>query len=89
MEGGCAVVPMVTLTSPLFKKATIYLDSNYYSGKQFTIEAHNNSNKNIYIQSAKLNGKLLSSPSIPFQQIVNGGKLEFEMGPKENHSFFK
>jgi predicted alpha-1,2-mannosidase len=89
MEGGCAVVPMVNLTSPLFKKATIYLDSNYYSGKQFTIEAHNNSNKNIYIQSAKLNGKLLSSPSIPFQQIVRGGKLEFEMGPEENHVFFK
>jgi predicted alpha-1,2-mannosidase len=89
MEGGCAVVPMVNLTSPLFKKATIYLDSNYYSGKQFTIEAHHNSKENIYIQSAKLNGKLLSSPSIPFQQIVRGGKLEFEMGPRENHVFFK
>jgi putative alpha-1,2-mannosidase len=89
MEGGAAVVPMVTLSSPLFKKATIYLDSNYYSGKQFTIEAPNNSDKNIYIQSVKLNGKLLTTPSIPFKQIVQGGRLVFEMGPNENHSFFK
>ena len=46
------------------------------------IEAKNNSEENIYIQGIKLNGKKVKKPVIPFEEIVNGGKIEFEMGPK-------
>jgi len=68
------------ISSPLFTKITINLNSKYYKGKQFVIEAKNNSKENIYIQSAKINGKPLTEPKILFEQIVNGGKLELEMG---------
>ncbi len=50
------------------------------NGKSFTIVAKNNSDKNIYIQSAKLNGQTYSKSYILHQDIVNGGTLEFEMG---------
>ena len=43
--------------SPLLDKATIRLDSRYYPGGAFTIIAENNSDKNVYIQSATFNGK--------------------------------
>jgi len=40
--------------------------------------------KNIYIQSATLNGKPFSRSSITHEEIVNGGELVFEMGDKPN-----
>ncbi len=48
--------------------------------KTFTVEAHNLNNKNIYIQSIKLNGKNYNNLYITHQEIVKGGRLEFEMG---------
>jgi putative alpha-1,2-mannosidase len=48
--------------SPLVEKATIKLDSKFYKGSAFTIIAHNVSNQNCCIQSAKLNGKPLNRP---------------------------
>jgi putative alpha-1,2-mannosidase len=44
--------------------------------------ANNNSEKNIYIQSATLNGKPLNRPWFTHSEIANGGKLELEMGSK-------
>jgi predicted alpha-1,2-mannosidase len=82
MTGGVEANPMVNLTSPLFNKVTIKLDNAYYLGKTFIVEAKNNSEENIYIQGVKLNGKKVKKPFIPFKEIVNGGKLEFDMGPK-------
>ena len=64
--------------SPLFKKAVV----NVGGGKTFTIEAKNNSAKNIYIQSAKLNGKTYTRAYIDYKDIMNGGTLEFVMGEK-------
>jgi len=62
--------------SPLFKKATIQLES----GKTFTIISNAISEDNIYIQSAKLNGKELDRTFIYHDEIISGGTLEFEMG---------
>ena len=84
MEGGCAVEPMVNLTSPLFDKVTIKLDDQFYKGGEFVIEAKNNSKENIYIQSATLNGKPLYNSVISFKEIVAGGKLVYQMGPVPN-----
>ncbi|WP_161889100.1 GH92 family glycosyl hydrolase [Pontibacter russatus] len=64
--------------SPVFEKATISLEN----GKQFTVEALNNSKENVYIQSATLNGKPYSHNYIRHQDIANGGVLRFEMGSK-------
>ena len=69
-----------TIGSPLFGKATLDLGK----GKSFTIEAQNNSAVNTYIQSATLNGKLLSRTWLSHQEITNGGTLVFKMGPEPN-----
>ena len=73
--------------SPLFDKLSIRLDPRYYKGGTFTVVAHNNSAKNPYIQSAKLNGQSLNRAWIRHQEVVNGGTLEFEMGPEPNRSW--
>lgn len=64
--------------SPLFDKATV----NVGSGKTFTVVAKNNSDRNIYVQSARLNGKALKNSYIDFNDIRHGGTLELQMGPK-------
>ena len=35
--------------------------------------------KNIYIKSKKFNGKILERPYITYNEILNGGVLEFKM----------
>jgi predicted alpha-1,2-mannosidase len=87
MDGGCSVDPYYDLTSPLFDRVTLHLDPDYYGGHTFAIEAHGNSEKNVYIQSARLNGKPLQRAWIYHSEIVAGGKLEFEMGPNPNTSW--
>ena len=64
--------------SPLFDKATV----NVGAGKTFTVVAKNNSDQNIYVQSARLNGKALKNSYIKFNDIRHGGTLELVMGPK-------
>ena len=68
--------------SPLFDKATIQLEN----GKQFIVEAQNNSSENIYIQSIELNGKKHDANVITHQDIVNGGVLKIQMGNKPNYN---
>jgi len=61
--------------SPQFEKVEIDLPN----GKTFTVIANNVSVKNIYIKSKKLNGKELDRPYITYEELINGGVLEFEM----------
>ncbi len=65
-----------TIGTPLFDKVTLNLEN----GNSFTVKANNVSNKNIYIQSASLNGKKFESSFIKHQDIMKGGNLTFEMG---------
>ncbi|MCH4553857.1 GH92 family glycosyl hydrolase [Aestuariibaculum sp. L182] len=69
-----------TFGSPIFDKAIIHLES----GKDFTIEAENNSSENKYIQSITLNGKEISKSYIEHKDIIQGGTLQFVMGPQPN-----
>lgn len=78
-------LPTYTIGTPMFAHATIHLDN----GKDIEIIAHNHSENNKYIQSAKLNGKELDSPWFAHADIKDGGKIEFEMGPKANHEWGK
>ena len=68
------------LGSPLFDKVTINLEN----GKKFEITAKNNSEKNIYIQSASLNDQTYPKTYLKHADIMNGGKLVFEMGSAPN-----
>ena len=69
-----------SIGSPLFGKATI----NLSDGKSFSIIANNNLKENVYIQSVTLNGKPMNKTWIDHSEIVEGGKIVFEMGPEPN-----
>ena len=66
--------------SPSVEKATIHLSN----GQVFTVIANNLNDDNIYIQSAKLNGKNWDKPYIKDESIEAGGTIEFTMGPNPN-----
>lgn len=72
--------PDYILGSPIFNKATIHLGD----GHEFTIVARNNSAKNMYIQSATLNGKAWNKPWFRHADIAGGGTLILNMGPTPN-----
>jgi predicted alpha-1,2-mannosidase len=76
-------LPVYTIGSPVFSKVTIDLPN----GKQFNMIANNCSVINKYIQSAKFNGAVLNTPWFTHQQLIDGGKLELEMGPKPNKNW--
>jgi predicted alpha-1,2-mannosidase len=63
------------LGSPLVKEASI----NLPNGKVFEIEAKNNSLANKYVKSVSLNGKKLENHWFTYEQMMDGGKLIFEM----------
>lgn len=69
--------------SPLFDDITIKLPGN----KKFQIKALNNDDKNIYIQLVKLNGKPYTHSYITYKDIMQGGVLEFTMGPQPDKQF--
>ena len=72
--------PNYILGSPLFSDVIIHLGN----GKDFEVRAHNNSERNIYIQSATLNGKPWNKPWFSHADIENGGRLVLDMGPMPN-----
>jgi predicted alpha-1,2-mannosidase len=76
-------LPLYTIGSPIFSKVTVDLPS----GKHFTILAPGSSAVNKYIQQAKFNGKILTTPWFTHQQLVDGGTLELTMGPKPNKTW--
>jgi predicted alpha-1,2-mannosidase len=77
----CPASNTYQLTAPVFDRIEISLDEKYYKGTKFVIEARDNKPENIYIQSSTLNDKEFNSQQISHQEIVNGGKLVFNLGP--------
>ena len=51
-------------------------------GKTFTVEAKNLSKENKYVHTVTLNGKVLQGFKISHEDIMDGGKLVFRMGPE-------
>lgn len=82
VEGGASVNPTYQVTSPIFDRVTIHLNHDYFPGDKFVITTQNNSATNIYIQSAKLNGRPLNQVSFPHTELVKGGRLEIQLGPQ-------
>lgn len=71
------------LGSPLFDRVTVNLEN----GKPFIVTCKKQNEKNVYIQSAKLNGKDYTRSFITYEDIKNGGELELVMGPKPNEQW--
>lgn len=67
-----------SLGSPAVKNAVLTLEN----GKTFTVEAINQSDKNVYVSKVLLNGQPISSHSIKHDDIIKGGKLTFYMTSK-------
>ena len=78
-DGGCRVDPIYEIVSPMFEKTVINLGSRYGRGEKFTIIAHGASRRNIYVKSARLNGKKLETFHFPASDLLKGGTLELEM----------
>ena len=66
------------LGSPAINKATLQLENK----NTFTVEAINQSDKNVYVQKVLLNGKQLEQPTITHEDIMKGGTLTFYMTDK-------
>jgi predicted alpha-1,2-mannosidase len=67
-----------SLGSPSIKNASLTLEN----GKTFTVEAVNQSDKNVYVSKVLLNGQLVTNHTIKHADILNGGKLTFYMTSK-------
>lgn len=72
--------PTYNIGSPFFTDVKVDLGN----GNVFEVKANNASAENKYVQSAKLNGKVLNQPWFDHSEIASGGILELEMGPKAN-----
>ena len=68
------------LGAPLFKKATIYLEN----GKDIVISAPENSDKNIYIDAMRVNGRDYTRNYLLHSELVNGSELEIKMSDVPN-----
>lgn len=75
--------PVYIITSPIFPEVKFNLTND----KTFKIIAKGVSMENIYIQSAKLNGKIYDSAWIHHDEILQGGILELEMGSTPNKNW--
>lgn len=64
--------------SPSVKTASIRLEN----GRTLSIEARNQSDKNVYVNSVTLNGKPIDRRYITYDEINAGGKLVFQMEDK-------
>ncbi len=76
----CPASDEYVLGSPALKKAVVRLSN----GRKFTVTAENLSDRNIYVQSARLNGRNWDFPFLPYRELKKGGRLEFIMGPQPN-----
>ena len=87
MKGGAEINPSYDLSSPIFDQITIHLDKDYYQGVNFKIDVLNNSPKNKFIQSVKLNGKPLNQSWLYHKDLVKGGNLEYVLGEEPNYDW--
>jgi hypothetical protein len=79
----CPGTPNYIIGTPIFDKVNINLEN----GKKFTIIANQVSPKNIYIQSATLNGVPYTKSWFTHNDILNGSELVFNMGAAPNKNW--
>jgi predicted alpha-1,2-mannosidase len=69
--------------TPLFPE----VEFNLENGKSFTIKAPGVSARDVYIQSATLNGRAYRKSYIDHVDLMAGGQLVLQMGPRPNLSW--
>ena len=69
--------PVMLIGSPVFDAVTISLGE-----RTFKVEAENNSDENIYVQTARLNGEEIDRAYLSVDELVSGGVLTLKMGPQ-------
>lgn len=74
----CPGTTQYAIGSPSVNEAEISLAN----GKTLTIKVNRKHKDDIYIQSVRLNGKVLVSPFLEHADLMNGGTLIFSLGPK-------
>ena len=73
-------VPEYVIGSPLFDEVTLTMPN----GELFVVESKNNTNENVYIADATLNGKPHSNTWISHEALQAGGKLSFRMSDEKS-----
>lgn len=73
-------MPVYNIGSPVFDHVKMDLGN----GRFFELAAVNNSSENKYIQSATFNGKPWNKAWFNHSDLISGGKLILNMGPKAN-----
>lgn len=76
-------IDQYVLGSPLFDKATLKLENR----NQFIIKANTNSKEYYYIKSVSLNRENYNNSYLKFDDIRNGGELEFNLSEIPNKSW--
>ncbi|MEH1164354.1 GH92 family glycosyl hydrolase [Micromonospora sp. CPCC 205539] len=69
--------PNWAIGSPQFTKMTVHRRSG-----DIVVNAPNNSTKNVYVQSVKVNGKKQNSVSVDVAALAKGGTIDFQMGSR-------
>ena len=83
VDGLTSPEPAFSIGSPIFDKATIKLNSQYFKGKEFVITTKGNGKQNVYVKPSKrINGSPSKAGSIKFSDVVKGGTLELTMSKK-------
>lgn len=76
----CPGTDQYVIGSPLFSKVTMQFEN----GKELVIEADNNNEDNVYVNSINLNGKPIDRNYFTHSELQNGGKINMEMSDKPN-----
>ncbi|MCG8311203.1 MAG: GH92 family glycosyl hydrolase [Cytophagales bacterium] len=87
MKSGNEIEPQLELGSPIFDRAIIHLNSKYFAGGKIELITHENSSKNRYIRSAKLNGIPHNSQFLNFRDLVKGARIELQMGSEADKNW--
>lgn len=83
VDGLTSPEPAFSIGSPIFDKATVKLNRQYYSGDEFVITTKNNSKQNVYVEPSKsIDGKESTAGTIRFADVTKGGTLELTMSKK-------
>jgi putative alpha-1,2-mannosidase len=69
--------------SPAFSRVTLALPG----GNRFVIKSVDNGEKQVYIESARLNGRSYTKPYLNHGNIVAGGIVEFRMSDRPQGDF--
>ena len=88
----CPAYEAYFINTPLFKTAEVKLDPKYHScsvSDKLTVECSENPLDYPYIKTVYLNGKEISRPYLTYSEIIDGGKIFFELSKEPCTDFGK